>query len=51
MKNKDRFLSTPKRRNWVKSSMDKFTSHKIFKVKKFSLLEKEADKEIKEYLK
>ena len=45
-RNKKLVLS--KRRNWVKSSMDKFTSHKIFKVKKFSLLEKELDREMKE---
>lgn len=49
MKNKNKFLSTPKRRNWVKVNMNKFTRCSVYRSKKIDLIAKEHQKQIKDY--
>ena len=47
MKNKNKFF-IPKRRNWVKVNMNKFTRCSVYRSRKRDLIAKEHQKQIKE---
>tara|TARA_R110002072_G_scaffold118073_4_gene249317 strand:- start:9082 stop:9240 length:159 start_codon:yes stop_codon:yes gene_type:complete len=48
MKNKNKFF-IPKRRNWVKVNMNKFTRCSVYRSRKRDLIAKEHQKQIKDY--